>query len=52
MQALKATPSRPSLFREPAHFLPSIHGAPRYSNGWVVPLPSDMLTPSKRHVPG
>src|SRR5699024_4616842 len=34
-----------------ANFCPSIQGAPIHSNGLVVPLPSDKLVPSTRHVP-
>ena len=49
---MKTTPGRSNLFSFWDNSIPSIHGAPIHLKGLEVPLPSLILVPSIRHMPG
>ena len=49
---IKTTPGRLNLLSFWDNCIPSIHGAPMYLKGLGVPLPSLILVPSMRHMPG
>ena len=49
---MKFTPFSLSLFNSFESLSEFINGAPIISKGLVVPLPSDILVPSRRTVPG
>jgi len=49
---LDTTPGSFKPFSSVQTFSASINGAPKISNGRVVPRPSEIFVPSSRHMPG